>query len=543
MIGRFKKIWKHLSVKILLGILIAIIPLNIIAIQSMININQQLKVSTRYTIQNISDLYTTNLNGAMIRADRYMYDLLNKKSYGIEMRKQNNTTEYMNSKIWAIRDMNDNLPVSEWFCGYYVFLPNKSELAYSSTTGHITQSASMKNYLNKYIETLENQRKWTVIKVDEVQYLFHIVRSNGIIYGSFIDLSAVLDEINSSIHYKYYSTAFVDKEKTSEMTNEVIVNTPLDQSTVVLCIKVENVNVFGTDKSWEQIQQLVIILCLACAPFMFLFLRKHVIKPLNQLNAAHFQIKIGNWDYRIKEKADSEEMNQVFESFNQMVENMKDLHLENMQKELEKQKLELSNLQLQIRPHFLLNTFNLMFNLASKGDIKNVQNLILYLADYFRYIFRNENELESFDKELKLIKGYMESLQLRYPDRIDIVYSIDPEVSMVKVPPLIIHDFVDNIVKRALKAVGKLHVMFCATYEDGVVIFQISDDGYGMSQEEVDYINQGSFINDTGAHIGISNSYKLLKYYYGDTVLIHVESQLNVGTIFTISFPYSLEEC
>ena len=169
--------------------------------------------------------------------------------------------------------------------------------------------------------------------------------------------------------------------------------------------------------------------------------------------------------------------------------------------------------------------------------------MILYLADYFRYIFRNENELESFDKELKLIKGYMESLQLRYPDRIDIVYSIDPEVSMVMVPPLIIHDFVDNIVKRALKAVGRLHVMFCATYEDGVVIFQISDDGYGMSQEEVDYINQGSFINDIGAHIGISNSYKLLKYFYGDSVSIHVESQLNVGTIFTISFPYSLEEC
>ena len=113
MIGRFKKIWGHLSVKMLLGILIAIIPLNIIAIQSMININQQLKVSTRYTVQNISDLYTTNLNGAMTRADRYMYDLLNKKSYGIEMRKQNNTTEYMNSKIWTIRDMNDNLPVSE----------------------------------------------------------------------------------------------------------------------------------------------------------------------------------------------------------------------------------------------------------------------------------------------------------------------------------------------------------------------------------------------------------------------------------------------
>ena len=183
MVSRLKKIWGHLSVKIVLGILIAIIPLNIIAIQSMINMNQQMRDSTRYTIQNISDVYAASLNAAMDRADRYMYNLLNKESYGIEMREQSDTTDYMNGKIWSTRDMNDNLPVSEWFCGHYVYLSEKEELAYSSTTGHIQQSASMKNYLNDNIALMENQRKWTVMEVDNIQYLFHIVRNNGIIYG------------------------------------------------------------------------------------------------------------------------------------------------------------------------------------------------------------------------------------------------------------------------------------------------------------------------------------------------------------------------
>lgn len=543
MVSRLKKIWGHLSVKIVLGILIAIIPLNIIAIQSMINMNQQMRDSTRYTIQNISDVYAASLNAAMDRADRYMYNLLNKESYGIEMREQSDTTDYMNGKIWSTRDMNDNLPVSEWFCGHYVYLSEKEELAYSSTTGHIQQSASMKNYLNDNIALMENQRKWTVMEVDNIQYLFHIVRNNGIIYGSFIDITAVLNEISDSIHYTDYSVTYVDKKEVSEQPNEVIVNTAFNKSIGVLCIKIENVNIFGTEKVWEKIQQAVIILCLACAPFMFAFLRKHVIKPLNQLNKAHYQIEIGNWDYRITDKASSMEINHAFQSFNQMAENMKDLRLENMQKELEKQKVELNNLQLQIRPHFLLNTFNLMFNLTSKGDMKSIQSLILYLSDYFRYIFRSGKDLELFDKELKLIKGYMESVKLRYPDRIDMVYSIDPEISLVRVPPLLIHNFVENIIKHALKSEGTLYIILCATYEDRVVTFQISDDGNGMSQDEMDYINRGEFVKEPGSHVGLANSYKRLKYFYGDTASIHVDSELNVGTMFTVSFPYDLEEC
>lgn len=543
MMSRLKEIWGHLSVKIILGILIAIIPLNIIAIQSMINMDQQMRDTTRYTIQNISDVYATSLNAAMDRADRYMYNLVNKESYGIQMREQSDTIDYMNGKIWSIRDMNNNLPVSEWFCGHYVYLPEKDELAYSSTNGHISQSAAMKSYLNDHIALMDNQRKWTVMKVDNVQYLFHIVSSNGIVYGSFIDLTAVLNEISDSIHYTNYSVAYVDKKEVSAHPNEVIINTELNKAIGTLCIKIENVNIFGTEKVWEKIQQALIILCLACAPFMLSFLRKLVIKPLNQLNKAHYQIEIGNWDYRIKDKANSMEINHVFQSFNQMAENMKDLKLDNMQKELEKQQLELTNLQLQIRPHFLLNTFNLMFNLTSKGDMKNIQSLILYLSDYFRYIFRSENELELFDKELKLIKGYMESVKLRYPGRIDIVYSIDPEIPMVMVPPLLIHNFVENIIRHALKSEGKLHIMLCATYEERVVTFQISDDGNGMPQDEVDYINRGGFVDDTGSHVGLANSYKLLKYFYGDTASIHVDSELNGGTMFTISFPYDLEEC
>lgn len=47
-----------------------------------------------------------------------------------------------------------------------------------------------------------------------------------------------------------------------------------------------------------------------------------------------------------------------------MADQIKTLKIENYEKELDRQKMELKNLQLQIHPHFLLNTFNLVYTLG-----------------------------------------------------------------------------------------------------------------------------------------------------------------------------------
>ena len=59
-----------------------------------------------------------------------------------------------------------------------------------------------------------------------------------------------------------------------------------------------------------------------------------------------------------------------------MADRIQDLKIEVYEKELDRKQMELSNLQLQIRPHFLLNTFNLIYTLAQRGQEKDVQQVI-----------------------------------------------------------------------------------------------------------------------------------------------------------------------
>ena len=95
-----------------------------------------------------------------------------------------------------------------------------------------------------------------------------------------------------------------------------------------------------------------------------------------------------------------------------------------------------------------MNMFNLLYSFAQIENYQNIQKLALYLSEYFRYLFQNGRDLQPFRQELNLIQKYMEIAALRYPDCCETVYEIDPEALEVEVPPLLLHNFVENIFKH-----------------------------------------------------------------------------------------------
>ena len=537
--------WHTLSIRIVICVMITIIPLNCLAIQSMRNMDIEMKEQSRLTLQNIISLYAANLSNIMKTADEYMYDILTQDSDGLIVAGQKDTTAYDNSRIWLTQKMNNNLPDNKSFSGYFIYLPIKDDLICAYGAGHMKQAEAMKNYMKQHMggkNPPDIKGTWHLFYLEEIPYALRITRLGDIYYGAFLDLSVLIKAVDNSILYEDYAILLRETPLKQEKKNQVAVSVLCERSNFYLAVRLENLSVFRSAEVWKKIQIVLILLCLICAPALYWFLRKILVLPLQKLNYAHRELEEGNEDYRLKKEADIYEIQQVYNSFNKMADNMNSLKLMNMQKELEKQTLELSNLQLQIRPHFLLNTFNLMYNLASKGEMKSIQNLILYLSDYFRYLFKSNKKLELFSKELKLIEGYIDAVKLRYPGRVEIVYQIDPEIVHVRVPPLLIHNFVENIINHAMKDNETLHITLYAGYEDREVVFMISDNGIGMSAEQIKAINSRVWNGENGQHVGLANSIKRLHYFYGDEATLTAESECGAGTVFTITFPYDLEE-
>lgn len=64
-----------------------------------------------------------------------------------------------------------------------------------------------------------------------------------------------------------------------------------------------------------------------------------------------------------------------------------------------------------------------------------------------------------------------------------------------------------------------------------------------MDPASIDAINSIEALPiDDGKNIGIRNSIRRLKYYYGTEAAVTVDSELDLGTTFTITIPYDLEE-
>lgn len=533
-----KRVKPHLTFKILMIIVIFILPVNLIFGWVSQRSIWKMEENIRRSLQNVTNVYMDALDNDMKRIDYYLYSSYFSNADFLTLMNTKDELKYESAKYKCIQNMRDEIYLSLNCEVLFYYHIKRNEYIMSCGEG-----AEKEKFCSFLDNNTDFETKWTMVEVEGKNYLLHVTKKGRVYYGGFINLDEFVKNVSEAVKYESARVIVLKMGETIETNDMIVASKESNYADANLWVSVATQEIFLAFSAWEWGLAVIAILFLGLIPLMYMIMKKWVLSPLKELNYAQHELKIGNEKYRITKEGNSAEFSEVYCSFNEMADNIYNLKIENMEKELAAKQLELSNLQLQIRPHFLLNTFNLIYNLASEKDVDNVKELILYLSGYFRHIFRSGKELEMFQKELVLIDGYMKAAKLRYPERLDIHYQIDPEVLMVRVPPLLVHNFIENVVKHALVKDRVICIVLAAEYTDGEVTFIVSDNGAGMGEEEVRMINGEHFIeSEKQVFVGLRNSAMRLKYFYGEKAKIRVESERNYGTVFTITFPYNLEE-
>lgn len=541
-----RKILNSITTRIILIIIVLVLPINLLGIIASNKVMDSLIEQTKLSIGHVSDVYITLLKERMYNTDFLLHYIRTKDSNGVEFFKQVGDFQYTHAKYKLASKINEHLILYNGADCYYFYMKKTDDMLVCTKRGDYENTLKLKKYLNDTSHFEKNQ-KWYLIDLDGVLWLFRsICITDDAYYGAAINLSNIIRDIRKDLNYKQFHISFDTNLNKIDKNNNVYISSNVEGSNVCLNIYVSKYEILKNISLSARGLTILALIFLLCVPLLFVFLHSHFIKPLGKLNYAHNQIKLGNQHYRITEPANTIEMQETFDSFNTMADNIVNLKIENLEKELAKQRIELRNLQLQIRPHFLLNTFNLICILVKKKRTEEVLDLVMYLSDYFRYLFRSENDMELFSKELQLIKQYLRVAAIRYPRRFEVIYDIEPETEFVPVPPMLIHTFVENIIRHALKEDELTHITITSQYEyeNKMVVFRIIDDGKGMTEEEIEKIKKLYFsANYTGQkHVGLHNTYMRVKHFYGEQANIEVISKRGVGTCFTIYIPYNLED-
>jgi len=191
--------------------------------------------------------------------------------------------------------------------------------------------------------------------------------------------------------------------------------------------------------------------------------------------------------------------------------------LENIQlrNELQNQVLEKSlltaenaYLKSQINPHFLLNTLNFLYNSIAKFSEKTADSILL-LSDIMRYALTSTDAdgKVRLDQEIDNIESFLKLNQARFNQRLCIDYEIDGDTYGLRIIPLVLITFVENVFKYADLLNSSNPAKISIQIVENTLLFST----YNLKRKSVQFDSHG---------IGIENVKSRLDNYYQYELII-----------------------
>ena len=251
-----------------------------------------------------------------------------------------------------------------------------------------------------------------------------------------------------------------------------------------------------------------------------LFISRSFNTPMSKIINVMARIHAGDIDQRITFQSKSDEFTAINDTFNSMMDQIKELKISVYEEQLATQREELEHLQLQISPHFFMNSLYIIYGLAQVKNFKLVQEMSMCLIKYFEYISRKNMKLVKLVEEIQHIRNYIRIQELRYPNGFTYDIQAPDNLMDILVPPLVIQTFIENIIKYALTMDAPIHMGITVSPAElrngsGGVRISICNTGSRIDDDVLEQLRAGKRITDErGEHIGIWNIQRRLELIY-----------------------------
>jgi hypothetical protein len=196
--------------------------------------------------------------------------------------------------------------------------------------------------------------------------------------------------------------------------------------------------------------------------------------------------------------------------------------------ELERQALDarLHLLQAQVAPHFLFNT---LANVQALVDTRSPQapGVLRSLTAYLRAAVPLLHESDAtIERELQLVRPYLELMQMRLPDRLHYAIEVDPSALTLRCPPTTLLTLVENAVRHGIDPSedgGRIDVAIARRGERCVI--RVTDTGAGLSQSA------------TGLGTGLTTLRERLRLIFGGAAHLRLMPNAPRGAVVEIEMP------
>lgn len=272
---------------------------------------------------------------------------------------------------------------------------------------------------------------------------------------------------------------------------------------------------------------------------VFIYTRK-ITQPIEVMMQQMKEVEAGNLDVRVESYVYNE-LDNLSDSFNQMVNQIKRLMEDIVAVEHNKNELELEVLHAQINPHFLYNTLNTIRWMAKIKGEDSISDALVALVKLLRVSISFGNNMILLQDEIQYIENYALIQRLRFNQMFEIRYNIIEEHKQLNIPKLILQPIVENSLIYGIDEAEKreepiiIHI-FTREMKDHIEIV-VKDNGSGIEKEVLDNIFKQEQNINRFSKVGLNNVNQRLKLYLGDEYGLQIVSTVGVGTTVIISVP------
>lgn len=314
--------------------------------------------------------------------------------------------------------------------------------------------------------------------------------------------------------------------------------------------------------STRQIVIIISFLVILIASVIAYFVTKSISIPLGNLKkvisnvdynddssfASHdFLLRIGDEKYFKDDYKD--EIAQLGISYNMMIKRLSELLLSLERSERQKEEeiilrkeAEIDALQMQINPHLLYNTLDIVRweALRLEGEERTLSSMIMQLTQLLRLSIKRNQDLIPISEEIKHVKAYVEVVQYKFKDRFNVHFEIErPELINLGVVKLVLQPLVENSILYGQKAEVESIDVFIRVYtinED--VFFEVEDNGAGIHKERLNEIRHKLKTNESNDDfLALKNIHDRIKLNFGEKYGLEVLSKYDQGTTVRICIP------
>lgn len=337
---------------------------------------------------------------------------------------------------------------------------------------------------------------------------------------------------------------YIIRTAASQMSN---IKEAGDDQKLIFVTRLNTRIIFGEIIAFFLVLILIIIFMLPLSNSIKRFFVNNVSKPISKMMTAYEKIGNGDYGYRIENPDYIHEFQIMEEGFNKMSEELTAQFEKIYVEEIKLRDARINALQLQINPHFMNNTLEIINWEARIAGNDKISKMIEALSTMLSATMnRSKRSFVPLSEELSYVDAYMYIIKERLGDRFVTIKEMDEDIDpdKISVPRFIIQPIVENAIEHGTDENKKVEVRFrIKKTTEGDLVIEVENSG-PLPDEDREKINkllneEMDYTQTSHVSIGIRNVHQRVRFLCGENYGFSIKSTPDGHTLSTIKIKWN----